>query len=57
MNIAQIYLLDDNLNILFSQKRSNIKTYLDDMRQLISESLHNNYSHIVPKTRVCKLDF
>lgn len=47
MEIAQIFLLDDNLNILFSQQRSNIKTFFDDFCKLISTSLHNNYSHIV----------
>lgn len=47
MEIAQIFLLDDNLNVLFSQQRSNIKTFFDDFCKLISTSLHNNYSHIV----------
>lgn len=47
MEIAQIFLLDENLNILFSQQRSKIDTYFVDICKLISSALHNNFSHIV----------
>ena len=47
--ILQIYLLDSNLQILFAQERHNLsnKFYFHEMRQLISDSLHGNRSHIV----------
>lgn len=49
IEVAQIFLLDDNLHILFGQERVNLKSVrLADIRQLISEALHNkSYSHLV----------
>lgn len=47
MEIVQIFLLDQNLHILFGQERQKIKSYLQDLRKSISEALHNNYSHLV----------
>lgn len=47
---AQILLLDQNLQIVFSQEQERTKTYFQELRQLISEALHNNYSHLVHQT-------
>lgn len=44
-----VTLLDRNLQILFSQERTNLskKLYFNEVRQLVSQSLHGNRSHIV----------
>ncbi len=51
IEVAQIFLLDDNLHILFGQERICLKSKqlpLAYIRQLISEALHNkSYSHLV----------
>lgn len=50
--VAQIYLLDSNLHILFAQQRAEIKTFFSEIKALISSALHNHYIHIVPKSTI-----
>lgn len=47
VEIISVFLLDSNLQILFSQERQNLSHKFHELRQLISDSLHGNRSHIV----------
>lgn len=48
LEVQQIFLFNQNLHIIFGQERSKTKTFLADLRKLISEALHNpSHSHIV----------
>ena len=47
IQLAQIYLFDSNLHILFAQERLKTRTFLSEVRELISSALHNRHSHVV----------